>query len=103
VNPLARVLRLMSGNGQDAMNHPRHGADRAYLTTMVVGLPFATLVACIGLSAHLRGTDLGTAALVKAGQPTAVSWRMPAVRATAKYAAHVGGWSTPLAGDEIEH
>jgi hypothetical protein len=59
-----------------------YGADRGtHLKIVVVGLLCAILVAGIGIFAHLTGnTDLGTAALVKAGRPTTLSGNIPAVR-----------------------
>ena len=41
----------------------------------------ATVVAVIGIFANVSGNlDLGTAALVKAGQPTTMSGQIPTVR-----------------------
>jgi len=63
------------------MNHSLYSADRrTHLKIVVVGLLCATLVAGIGIFAHVRDIDLGTAPLVKAGQPTAISGRLPAIR-----------------------
>jgi hypothetical protein len=63
------------------MNHSIYSADRAtHLKIVVVGLLCAVLVAAIGTFAHISDVDLGTAQLVKAGQPTAVSGRLPDVR-----------------------
>jgi hypothetical protein len=50
------------------------------LKIVVVGLLCAVLVAAIGTFAHISDVDLGTTQLVKAGQPTAVSGRLPDVR-----------------------
>ena len=47
---------------------------------VVVGLLCATLVAAVGIFAHVSAIDLGTAPLVKAGQQTAVSGHLPAIR-----------------------
>ncbi len=56
------------------MNHSIYGADLlTHLKIVVVGLLFATVVAVVGTFAHIRDLDLGTAQLVKAGQPTMVS------------------------------
>ncbi len=56
------------------MNHSIYGADRlTHLKIVVVGLLFATVVAAVGMFAHVSDLDLGTAQLVKAGQPTVVS------------------------------
>jgi len=63
------------------MNHSLYGADRrTHLKIMVVGLLCATLVAAVGIFAHVSDIDLGTAPLVKAGHPTAVSGHLPAIR-----------------------
>lgn len=63
------------------MNHSLYGADRrTHLKIMVVGLLCATLVAAVGIFAHVSDIDLGTAPLVKAGRPTAVSGHLPAIR-----------------------
>jgi hypothetical protein len=64
------------------MNHSMYSADRAtHLKIVVIGLLCATVVAAVGLFAHMNsGLDLGTAALVKAGQPTAMSGHFPDIR-----------------------
>jgi hypothetical protein len=63
------------------MNHSLYSADRrTHLKIVVVGLLCATLVAAVGVFAHISDVDLGTAPLVKAGQPTAISGHLPAVR-----------------------
>jgi hypothetical protein len=63
------------------MNHSIHGADRrTHLKIVVLGLLCATIVAAIGIFANAHDLDLGTAPLVKAGQPTAVSGKLPAIR-----------------------
>jgi len=63
------------------MNHSMYGADRrTHLKVVIVGLLCATLVAAVGIFAHVGDIDLGTAPLVKAGQPTALSGRVPAIR-----------------------
>jgi hypothetical protein len=63
------------------MNHSIYSADRAtHLKIVVVGLLFAVLVAAIGTFAHISDVDLGTTQLVKAGQPTAVTGRLPDIR-----------------------
>jgi len=63
------------------MNHSMYGADqRTHLKIVVVGLLCATLVAAVGIFAHVNALDLGTAPLVKAGQPTAVSGQLRAIR-----------------------
>jgi ABC-type proline/glycine betaine transport system permease subunit len=67
---------------QAGMNHSMYGADRAtHLKIVVIGLLCALFVAVIGIFAHLSSNiDLGTAALVKAGQPTSLSGDMPSIR-----------------------
>ena len=68
-------------NREDVMNHSMYGADRrTHLKIVVIGLLCATLVAAVGVFAHVSDVDLGTAPLVKAGQPTALSGRLPAIR-----------------------
>ena len=63
------------------MSHSMYSADRGtHLKIVVVGLLCATLVAFVGIFAHVSNIDLGTAPLVKAGQPTAVSGRVPTIR-----------------------
>jgi hypothetical protein len=62
------------------MNHSMYGADRGtHLKIVVIGLLCATIVAAIGIFANVHGLDLGTAPLVKAGQPTAVSGKLPLI------------------------
>ena len=62
------------------MNHSMYGADRrTHLKILVVGLLCAILVAAVGIFAHVD-VDLGTAPLVKAGQPTTMSGHLPAIR-----------------------
>jgi hypothetical protein len=63
------------------MNHSIYSADRAtHLKIVAVGLLCAVLVAAIGTFAHVSDVDLGTTQLIKAGQPTAVTGRLPDVR-----------------------
>jgi ABC-type proline/glycine betaine transport system permease subunit len=67
------------------MNHSMYSADRrTHLKIVVIGLLCAIVVAAVGIFARVSdrvsGVDLGTAPLVKAGQPTAVSGRLPAIR-----------------------
>ena len=63
------------------MNHSMHGADRrTHFKIVVIGLLCATVVAAIGIFANVRGIDLGTAPLAKAGQPTTVSGKLPAIQ-----------------------
>ena len=63
------------------MNHSIYSADRAtHLKIVVVGLLCAVFVAAIGTFAHISDVDLGTTQLVKAGQPTAVTGRLPDIR-----------------------
>jgi hypothetical protein len=58
-----------------------YNADRGtHLKIVVVGLVCATLVATVGIFARVNTVDLGTAQLVKAGQPTTVSGRLPIIR-----------------------
>jgi len=63
------------------MNHSIYSADRAtHLKIVAVGLLCAVLVAAIGTFAHISDVDIGTTQLVKAGQPTAVTGRLPDIR-----------------------
>jgi len=63
------------------MNHSMYNANRrTHLKIVAVGLLCATIVAAIGFFARVSDVDLGTAPLVKAGQPTIVSGKLPAVR-----------------------
>jgi hypothetical protein len=63
------------------MNHSIYSADRAtHLKIVVVGLLCAVLVAAIGTFAHISDVDIGTTQLVKAGQPTSVTGRLPDIR-----------------------
>jgi hypothetical protein len=56
------------------MNHSIYSADRrTHLKIIIVGLLCAVVVAAIGTFAHVQDLDLGTAQLVKAGQPTVMS------------------------------
>lgn len=63
------------------MSHSMYSADRGtHLKIVVISLACATLVAVVGIFAHVSDIDLGTAPLVRAGQPTAVSGQMPTIR-----------------------
>ena len=63
------------------MNHSMYSADRrTHLKIIVVGLVCAIVVAAVGIFANVGEVDLGTAPLVKAGQPTTVSGKLPAIR-----------------------
>ena len=63
------------------MNHSMYSADgRTHMKIVVIGLLCAILVAAVGIFAHVSDVDLGTAPLVKAGHPTAMTGRLPAVR-----------------------
>lgn len=63
------------------MNHSMYSADRGtHLKIIVLGLLCATVVAVVGVFAHVNDMDLGTAALVKAGQPTTLSGQPPTIR-----------------------
>jgi len=62
------------------MNHSMYSADRrTHLKILVVGLVCATLVAAVGVFAHVSDIDLGTAPIFKAGQPTTLSGHLPAI------------------------
>jgi hypothetical protein len=63
------------------MTHSIYSADRrTHLKIVAVGLLFAILVMVIGTFARVSDIDLGTAPLVKAGQSTTLSGRLPAIR-----------------------
>jgi hypothetical protein len=63
------------------MNHSLYSADRStHLKIVVVGILCATVVAAVGTFARVSTLDLGTAPLVKAGQPTAITGQLPAIR-----------------------
>ncbi|HUC70152.1 MAG TPA: hypothetical protein VMS01_03065 [Stellaceae bacterium] len=64
------------------MNHSMYSADRGtHVKIVILGLVCATMVAVIGIFAHVSSNiDLGTAALVKAGQPTTLSGQAPTIR-----------------------
>jgi len=63
------------------MNHSMYGADRTtHLKIVVIGLLCATVVAGVGIFAHVSNVDLGTDVLVKAGQPTTLSGHIPTIR-----------------------
>jgi hypothetical protein len=58
-----------------------YSADRrTHLKIVVIGLLCAIVVAAVGIFARVSDVDLGTAPLVKAGQPTAISGHLPAIR-----------------------
>ena len=63
------------------MNHSLYSADRStHLKIVVVGILCATVVAAVGTFARVSTLDLGTAPLVKAGQPTVITGQLPAIR-----------------------
>ena len=63
------------------MSYSMYGADRGtHLKIVVVGLLCATLVAFVGIFAHVKGADLGTTPIVRAGQPTLLSGGLPTLR-----------------------
>jgi hypothetical protein len=63
------------------MNHSMYSADRGtHLKIVVIGLVCATLVAAVGVFSHVSALDLGTAPIVKAGQQTELSGRLPTIR-----------------------
>jgi hypothetical protein len=82
VNPFTRLLRLKKQEREVAMNHSMYSADRAtHLKIVVIGIVCATAVAMVGIFANAGGgLDLGTAPLVKAGEPTALSGQVPTIR-----------------------
>jgi len=62
------------------MSYSMYNADRGtHLRIVVIGLLCASLVAAVGIFSHVSSVDLGTAPLVKAGQPTVVSGHLPSI------------------------
>jgi hypothetical protein len=71
----------MDRNWEAAMNHSMYSADRGtHVKIVVLGLLCATVVAAVGIFAHVNDIDLGTTVLVKAGQPTTLSGQAPTIR-----------------------
>jgi hypothetical protein len=63
------------------MNHSMYSADRGtHLKIVVLGLLCATVVAVVGIFAHVSNLDLGTTELVSAGRPTTMSGQPPTIR-----------------------
>jgi len=63
------------------MNHSIYSADRrTHLKIVVVGFVCACFVLIVGVFAHLGQIDLGTAPLVKAGDPSVISGQLPVIR-----------------------
>jgi hypothetical protein len=63
------------------MNHSMYSADRGtHLKIVVLGLLCATVVAVVGIFAHVSNLDLGTTELVSAGHPTTMSCQPPTIR-----------------------
>lgn len=62
------------------MNHSMYSADRGtHLRIVVVALACAIVVTAVGIFSHVSALDLGTAPLIRAGQPTMVSGHLPSV------------------------
>jgi hypothetical protein len=62
------------------MNHSMYSADRGtHVRIVVVALTCVIVVATVGIFSRVSALDLGTAPLVKAGQPTVVSGHIPTV------------------------
>lgn len=63
------------------MNHSIYSADRStHLKIVVVGILCAAMFGAIGMFARVNSLDLGTVQLVKAGQPTTVTGKLPDIR-----------------------
>jgi len=63
------------------MSHSMYAADRGtHLKIVVIGLACAIVVAAVGIFANVGTLDLGTAPLVKAGQQTELSGKLPTIR-----------------------
>lgn len=74
-------VELATNRSEGAVNHSMQNADRTtHLKIVVVGLLCAIVVASVGIFAHVSSIDLGTAPLVKAGQPTTLSGSIPIIR-----------------------
>jgi hypothetical protein len=74
-------VELATNRSEGVMNHSMQSADRTtHLKIVVVGLLCAIVVAVVGIFAHVSDIDLGTAPLVKAGQPTTLSGSIPTIR-----------------------
>lgn len=70
-----------TNRSEGVVNHSMQGAERTtHLKIVAVGLVCAIVVAVVGIFAHIRSIDLGTAPLVKAGQPTTLSGSTPTIR-----------------------
>jgi hypothetical protein len=80
--PFSPVAATNGQKREVVMNHSMYNADRAtHLKIVVIGLFCAILVAVVGIFAQVSSNvDLGTTALVKAGQPTTLSGHMPVIR-----------------------
>jgi hypothetical protein len=66
---------------ENAVSHSMYHADRrTHLKVVVVGLFCATLVAAVGLFAHVAEVDNGFVPLVKAGQATTMSGHLRAIQ-----------------------
>ena len=74
-------MSLPQNRIEGVVNHSMQSADRTtHLKVVVVGLLCAIVVAVVGIFAHVGSVDLGTAPLVKAGQPTTLSGSIPTIR-----------------------
>ncbi len=63
------------------MSYSMHGADRAtHIKIVAIGFLCAILLTVAGKWARVDTLDLGTAPLVKAGQPALISGHLPTVR-----------------------
>jgi hypothetical protein len=76
-----KVVMLELKKREVEMNFSIYGADlRTHLKIVVVALLFANVVAGIGRYARITDIDLGTAPLVKAGQPAVLTGALPVIR-----------------------
>jgi len=63
------------------MSHSMYSADRGtHLRIVVVSLLCATLVAMVGVFAHVSDLGVNAGPAVQAGQPTLMSGKLPTVR-----------------------
>lgn len=63
-------------------SHSMYGADRAtHLKIVVISLACATVVAFVGIFAHIGdAVELGNGPVIQAGAPTVVGGQLPTIR-----------------------
>jgi hypothetical protein len=76
-----KVTPRLPYEGRQPVNHSMLSADwRTHVKIFVVAVLCVGVVAAVGTFSRIGDLDLGTAPLVKAGAPTAVSGKLPAIR-----------------------